>query len=96
MLGHRVAGGHLEPGATLGAQRRQPGVDSLRNIYDSEEFFEGREDNINYYSFLSGEEYRILCEVIPADLETPEDATVTFAALKPIGDAKTHSNRLVA
>jgi SAM-dependent methyltransferase len=32
-------------------------VDSLRTIYDSEEFFEGREDNINYYSFLSGEEY---------------------------------------
>jgi SAM-dependent methyltransferase len=32
-------------------------VASLRNIYDSEEFFEGREDNINYYSFLSGEQY---------------------------------------
>ncbi len=32
-------------------------VDSLRNIYDSQEFFEGREHNINYYSFLSGEEY---------------------------------------
>jgi SAM-dependent methyltransferase len=32
-------------------------VDSLRNIYDSEEFFEGREGNINYYSFLGGEEY---------------------------------------
>ena len=32
-------------------------VDSLRTIYDSEEFFEGREKNVNYYSFLSGEEY---------------------------------------
>jgi len=32
-------------------------VASLRNIYDSEEFFEGREDNVNYYSFLSGEQY---------------------------------------
>jgi len=32
-------------------------VESLGNIYDSEEFFEGREGNINYYSFLSGEQY---------------------------------------
>jgi SAM-dependent methyltransferase len=32
-------------------------VDSLRSIYDSEEFFEGREKNVNYYSFLSGERY---------------------------------------
>lgn len=32
-------------------------VDSLRSIYDSQEFFEGREDNVNYYSFLSGESY---------------------------------------
>jgi len=32
-------------------------VDSLRSLYGSEEFFEGREDNLNYYSFLSGEEY---------------------------------------
>lgn len=32
-------------------------VDSLRTIYDSEEFFEGREKNVNYYSFLSGEHY---------------------------------------
>jgi SAM-dependent methyltransferase len=32
-------------------------VDSLRTIYDSEEFFEGREKNVNYYSFLSGETY---------------------------------------
>ena len=30
-------------------------VDSLRTLYDSEEFFEGREENLNYYSFLSGE-----------------------------------------
>jgi SAM-dependent methyltransferase len=32
-------------------------VDSLRTMYDSEEFFEGREKNVNYYSFLSGETY---------------------------------------
>jgi SAM-dependent methyltransferase len=32
-------------------------VDSLRTIYGSEEFFEGREKNLNYYSFLSGERY---------------------------------------
>jgi SAM-dependent methyltransferase len=30
---------------------------SLRTLYGSEEFFEGREDNLNYYSFLSGEQY---------------------------------------
>lgn len=32
-------------------------VDALRTIYDSEEFFEGRENNVNYYSFLDGETY---------------------------------------
>lgn len=32
-------------------------VDSLRTIYDSEEFFEGRGKSVNYYSFLSGETY---------------------------------------
>ena len=32
-------------------------VDSLRTMYDSEEFFEGGEQNVNYYSFLSGETY---------------------------------------
>ena len=32
-------------------------VESLRSIYDSEEFYEGREKNLNYYSFLSGERY---------------------------------------
>jgi SAM-dependent methyltransferase len=32
-------------------------VDSLRTIYGSAEFFEGREKNLNYYSFLSGERY---------------------------------------
>jgi SAM-dependent methyltransferase len=32
-------------------------VDSLRTLYGSEEFFEGRQENLNYYSFLSGEEY---------------------------------------
>lgn len=32
-------------------------VDSLHTIYDSEEFFEGHERNVNYYSFLSGETY---------------------------------------
>ncbi len=31
--------------------------DSLRTVYDSEEFYEGREDNLNYYSFLDGERY---------------------------------------
>ncbi|MDN5855625.1 MAG: class I SAM-dependent methyltransferase [Actinomycetia bacterium] len=31
--------------------------DSLHTVYDSEEFFEGRENNINYYSFLAGEHY---------------------------------------
>ncbi len=32
-------------------------VESLRTLYDSEEFFEGKESNLNYYSFLSGETY---------------------------------------
>jgi len=32
-------------------------VGSLRTIYASQEFFEGREENINYYSFLAGEGY---------------------------------------
>lgn len=32
-------------------------VDSLRNLYAAEEFFEGGEKNLNYYSFLSGEKY---------------------------------------
>jgi len=32
-------------------------VDSLRTLYSSKEFFEGRQDNLNYYSFLSGERY---------------------------------------
>jgi len=32
-------------------------VDSLRALYGSEEFFEGGENNLNYYSFLSGEDY---------------------------------------
>lgn len=31
--------------------------ESLRTVYDSEEFYEGREDNLNYYSFLDGERY---------------------------------------
>jgi SAM-dependent methyltransferase len=30
---------------------------SLPNLYASEEFFEGKDDNINYYSFTGGEEY---------------------------------------
>jgi len=30
---------------------------SLRNLYASREFFEGKQDNINYYSFLEGEPY---------------------------------------
>ena len=32
-------------------------MDSLRTLYASEEFFEGKEDNLNYYSFLEGETY---------------------------------------
>jgi SAM-dependent methyltransferase len=32
-------------------------LDSLRTLYSSEEFFEGRQNNLNYYSFLSGEDY---------------------------------------
>ncbi len=32
-------------------------VDSLRTLYSSQEFFEGDEDNLNYYSFLGGEQY---------------------------------------
>ena len=32
LLGHRVAGDHLEPAAPLGAQRRQSGVDALRDV----------------------------------------------------------------
>lgn len=31
--------------------------DTLRRIYASQSFFEGKEDNINYYSFLAGEKY---------------------------------------
>jgi SAM-dependent methyltransferase len=42
--------------ATLYANPRLT-VDSLRTLYGSEEFFEGRENNLNYYSFLSGERY---------------------------------------
>jgi SAM-dependent methyltransferase len=30
---------------------------SLPNLYASREFFEGKDDNINYYSFTGGEEY---------------------------------------
>ena len=32
-------------------------VDSLNALYGAEEFFEGRQNTLNYYSFLSGEEY---------------------------------------
>ena len=42
--------------ATLYANPRLTS-DSLRSLYDSKEFFEGRQDNMNYYSFLSGERY---------------------------------------
>jgi SAM-dependent methyltransferase len=42
--------------ATLYANPRLT-VGSLRTLYSSEEFFEGRQDNLNYYSFLSGERY---------------------------------------
>ena len=42
--------------ATLYANPRLT-VDSLRRLYGSQEFFEGGQDNLNYYSFLSGERY---------------------------------------
>ena len=42
--------------ATLYANPRLA-VDSLQKLYGSEEFFEGGQDNLNYYSFLSGEHY---------------------------------------
>jgi len=42
--------------STLYADPRMT-VESLRTLYDSEEFFEGKESNLNYYSFLSGETY---------------------------------------
>jgi SAM-dependent methyltransferase len=32
-------------------------VDSLHSLYGSEDFFEGRQNTLNYYSFLSGEVY---------------------------------------
>ena len=32
-------------------------VESLRNLYASENFFEGKEDNVNYYSFIEGMPY---------------------------------------
>jgi SAM-dependent methyltransferase len=31
--------------------------DSLKMLYSTSEFFEGAEDNLNYYSFLAGEQY---------------------------------------
>ncbi len=30
---------------------------SLKNIYASSDFFEGKDNNLNYYSFLAGKEY---------------------------------------
>lgn len=42
--------------STLYADPRMT-LESLRTLYDSEEFFEGKESNLNYYSFLSGETY---------------------------------------
>jgi SAM-dependent methyltransferase len=32
-------------------------VDSLQRLYNSKQFFEGKQENLNYYSFLSGEHY---------------------------------------
>lgn len=54
--GHRLRFGACEECRTLYQNPRMT-VDSLQTIYDSEEFFEGRERNVNYYSFLSGETY---------------------------------------
>lgn len=42
--------------ATLYANPRLT-FDSLQALYSSKEFFEGRQDNLNYYSFLSGERF---------------------------------------
>lgn len=42
--------------ATLYANPRLT-FDSLQRLYSSKEFFEGRQDNLNYYSFLSGERF---------------------------------------
>lgn len=42
--------------ATLYANPRLT-VESLRTLYGSKEFFEGRQNNLNYYSFLGGERY---------------------------------------
>jgi SAM-dependent methyltransferase len=42
--------------STLYANPRMT-VESLRTLYDSEEFFEGKENNLNYYSFIEGETY---------------------------------------
>src|SRR5262249_1027915 len=49
-------------------------VESLRTLYGSEEFFESRENNLNYYSFLSGETY--LRRTAPGRIER-------FSALAP-------------
>ncbi|RYP88013.1 class I SAM-dependent methyltransferase [Nocardioides guangzhouensis] len=54
--GHRLRFATCTSCGTLYQNPRMT-VDSLRTIYDSEEFFEGREKNVNYYSFLSGETY---------------------------------------
>lgn len=54
--GFRLHFGTCQECSTLYQNPRMT-VDSLRTIYDSEEFFEGREKNVNYYSFLSGEAY---------------------------------------
>lgn len=48
--------GYCADCATLYANPRLT-VESLRRLYSSQEFFEGRQDNLNYYSFLSGERY---------------------------------------
>ena len=54
--GHRLHFGTCAHCGTLYQSPRMT-VASLRSIYDSEEFFEGGEHNVNYYSFLSGEAY---------------------------------------
>ena len=54
--GNEMRYGHCAQCRTLYANPRLT-VDSLRTLYSSQEFFEGDEDNLNYYSFLGGEEY---------------------------------------
>ncbi len=54
--GYEMQYGFCTGCATLYANPRLT-VESLRTLYSSSEFFEGDEGNLNYYSFLAGEQY---------------------------------------